>query len=77
MALGDRIAVMNDGRIEQLAAPAEIYSRPVTRFVAEFFGSQGMNFCRSDDRVLGARPEDIRLASDGLNDGVKIPQHGN
>jgi len=44
MTLADRIAVMRDGRIEQLASPEEIYSRPVNRFVAGFVGSPGMNF---------------------------------
>jgi putative spermidine/putrescine transport system ATP-binding protein len=38
MAMADRIAVMNAGRIEQAGAPAEIYGRPRTRFVADFIG---------------------------------------
>jgi putative spermidine/putrescine transport system ATP-binding protein len=38
LALSDRIAVMNAGRIEQVGAPAEIYERPRTRFVADFVG---------------------------------------
>ena len=44
MTLATRIAVMNQGRIEQLAAPMEIYHRPATRFVAGFVGSPAMNF---------------------------------
>jgi len=44
MTLADRIAVMKDGRIQQLDAPHEIYSRPVNRFVAGFIGSPQMNF---------------------------------
>jgi multiple sugar transport system ATP-binding protein len=44
MTLANRIAVMNRGRIQQLAAPHEIYSRPVNRFVAGFIGSPQMNF---------------------------------
>jgi putative spermidine/putrescine transport system ATP-binding protein len=39
MALGDRVAVMGEGRIQQIAAPAEIYRRPANRFVAEFVGT--------------------------------------
>jgi ABC-type sugar transport system ATPase subunit len=57
MALGDRIAVLNAGRIEQVATPAEIYRRPATRFVAGFFGSQGMNFATGEwEDQRGQRP---------------------
>jgi putative spermidine/putrescine transport system ATP-binding protein len=38
MAMSDRIAVMNAGRVEQLGTPSDIYSRPRTRFVADFIG---------------------------------------
>jgi iron(III) transport system ATP-binding protein len=38
MELGDRIAVMNEGRIEQVAAPREVYQEPATEFVARFVG---------------------------------------
>jgi multiple sugar transport system ATP-binding protein len=44
MTLADRIAVMKGGVIQQLAAPHEIYSHPVNRFVAGFIGSPAMNF---------------------------------
>jgi multiple sugar transport system ATP-binding protein len=44
MAMADKIAVMNDGRIEQLAGPQEIYDRPASMFVADFIGSPAMNF---------------------------------
>ncbi|MFZ5551096.1 MAG: ABC transporter ATP-binding protein [Pseudomonadota bacterium] len=44
MTLGDRIAVMRDGRVEQFGTPDDIYARPATRFVAEFIGSPSMNF---------------------------------
>lgn len=44
MTMGDRIAVMNAGQIQQLASPLELYNRPATRFVAEFIGSPPMNF---------------------------------
>jgi multiple sugar transport system ATP-binding protein len=44
MTLANRIAVMNQGRIEQFAAPMELYRRPATRFVAGFVGSPSMNF---------------------------------
>jgi multiple sugar transport system ATP-binding protein len=44
MTMGDRIAVMNQGKLQQVAHPLELYNRPATRFVAEFIGSPPMNF---------------------------------
>lgn len=44
MTMGDRIAVMQGGQIEQIATPLELYHQPATRFVAEFIGSPPMNF---------------------------------
>ncbi|MGC8469426.1 MAG: ABC transporter ATP-binding protein [Acetobacteraceae bacterium] len=44
MTLADRVVVMNQGRIEQLGTPADVYHRPATRFVAGFIGSPAMNF---------------------------------
>ncbi|HEY6134194.1 MAG TPA: ABC transporter ATP-binding protein [Rubrivivax sp.] len=43
MTLGDRIAVMKDGTVQQFGTPDDIYTRPATRFVAEFIGSPAMN----------------------------------
>jgi len=44
MTLGDRIAVMDDGKLVQVAPPLEIYDRPASRFVAGFIGTPPMNF---------------------------------
>ncbi|WP_324631127.1 ABC transporter ATP-binding protein [Phormidium sp. CCY1219] len=44
MTMGDRIAVMNAGAIQQIAPPLELYHRPANLFVAEFIGSPPMNF---------------------------------
>ncbi len=44
MTMGDRIAVMNAGQIQQIASPLELYNQPVNRFVAEFIGTLPMNF---------------------------------
>ena len=50
MTMGDRIAVMKDGEVQQVAAPLELYEKPANRFVAGFIGSPGMNFL--EGRVL-------------------------
>src|SRR4051794_1568255 len=42
MAMADRIAVMNEGRVEQLAIPGELYDEPATPFVADFIGDQSV-----------------------------------
>ncbi|CAI7979432.1 Trehalose import ATP-binding protein SugC [Frankia sp. Hr75.2] len=44
MTLGDRVAVLRSGRIQQVGTPTELYSRPATVFVAGFIGSPAMNF---------------------------------
>lgn len=44
MTMGDRIAVMSNGQIQQIASPLELYNYPANRFVAEFIGSPPMNF---------------------------------
>ncbi len=63
MTMGHRIAVMRDGRLQQVAAPQELYERPATTFVASFLGSPGMNLVpasasggelRIGDAVVGA-----------------------
>jgi multiple sugar transport system ATP-binding protein len=55
MTLGDRIAVMKDGQVEQFGTPEDIYARPASRFVAEFIGSPAMNLVsahRQDELLL-------------------------
>ncbi|MGD0248458.1 MAG: sn-glycerol-3-phosphate ABC transporter ATP-binding protein UgpC [Candidatus Limnocylindrales bacterium] len=44
MTMGSRIAVMNEGRLQQVGSPQELYDRPINRFVAGFIGSPAMNF---------------------------------
>ncbi|PXX60883.1 carbohydrate ABC transporter ATP-binding protein (CUT1 family) [Nocardia tenerifensis] len=45
MTMGDRVAVLRDGRLQQFSTPAELYDRPATAFVAGFIGSPSMNLC--------------------------------
>ena len=46
--MGDKIVVMKDGRIQQMADPIQLYDKPVNRFVAGFIGSPPMNFVKGD-----------------------------
>jgi putative spermidine/putrescine transport system ATP-binding protein len=68
LTMSDRLAVFNNGRIEQLGAPAEVYERPSTRFVAGFVGTSNLLTGDVAQRVLGRsgsftiRPEKIHLA---------------
>jgi len=56
MTMGDRIAVMNAGMLQQVAAPQEIYERPANTFVAGFIGNPGMNLLTGTlDPTIGAR----------------------
>lgn len=59
MAMSDRIAVMNKGRIEQIASPQEIYNHPATLFVATFIGEN--NIFQDGASTLAVRPEKIKL----------------
>jgi multiple sugar transport system ATP-binding protein len=62
MTLGDRIAVMRDGIVQQLGTPDDIYSRPATRFVAEFIGSPAMNMVGGQRGATGLQSAGIELA---------------
>ena len=48
MSLGDRVAVLDRGRLQQVGTPREVFARPVNRFVAGFIGSPPMNFVRCE-----------------------------
>jgi putative spermidine/putrescine transport system ATP-binding protein len=71
LTLCDRLAVMRDGRIEQVGAAADVYERPATRFVAEFVGTSNVLGGAAAARILGApetasiRPEKIRVYARG------------
>ncbi len=67
MTLADRVVVMNDGRIEQVGRPHDLYHMPKTRFVAGFIGSPAMNFLPSH---LGANGEGLKLR---LSENLTFP----
>ncbi len=64
LTMSDRIAVFNEGRIEQVGRPSELYEHPQTRFVAGFIGTS--NILERGGRTFTVRPEKIRLR---LEDG--------
>jgi multiple sugar transport system ATP-binding protein len=64
MTMGTRIAVMNEGRLQQVGTPQELYNRPVNRFVAGFIGSPSMNF--ADLEVQGSG-DTLRLNGAGIS----------
>lgn len=61
MGLGQRIAVMNHGCIQQIGTPYEIYHEPANTFVAQFMGSPPMNLIPQADSLWGFHPEDAWL----------------
>jgi putative spermidine/putrescine transport system ATP-binding protein len=63
LTMSDRIAVFNEGRIEQVGAPAEIYERPDNAFVAGFVGVS--NLIERDGRRFTVRPEKVALIENG------------
>ena len=62
MTMGQRIAVLNDGSLQQVGPPQEVYDRPANRFVAEFIGSPAMNFLEGG------------LASENEQDGIRTTE---
>jgi len=80
LSLADRLAVMNQGRIEQTGAPRELYEHPTNEFTARFMGEINVLAPNSTlagmlggppNRKLGFRPESAHLASDGVTAVVK------
>jgi multiple sugar transport system ATP-binding protein len=64
MGMGDRIAVINQGRLRQLGTPREIYDDPADTFVATFLGSPPMNLIPEGPDLLGFRPEHFAPRND-------------
>ena len=66
MGMGDRIAVIDRGKLRQVGTPTEIYEHPADEFVATFLGTPPMNLIERDGGSLGFRPENF-LPKDLLN----------
>jgi len=64
MSMATRIAVMNDGRVEQIGLPSEIYHRPTSRFVADFIGESNFLDVSRNGSVLMVRPECIKISTE-------------
>ncbi|HJU36839.1 MAG TPA: ABC transporter ATP-binding protein [Gaiellaceae bacterium] len=67
LTMSDRLAVFNEGRVEQVGTPAEVYEHPQTEFVAGFVGVS--NVVERDGRRITVRPEKIRMTDEGAGDG--------
>lgn len=63
MTMGDRVAVLKDGLLQQVAPPRELYDAPVNDFVAGFIGSPSMNLFPHDGVTLGVRPESMMVVT--------------
>ena len=72
LTMSDRVAVMNQGRIEQLGSPTDVYERPATEFVAGFIGVS--NLIERDGRRVSVRPEKVQLldADDPAPDQTRV-----
>jgi putative spermidine/putrescine transport system ATP-binding protein len=67
LTMSDRLAVFNDGRIEQIGSPADVYEHPETEFVAGFVGVS--NVLAREGRRFTIRPEKILMTPDGTGEG--------
>jgi multiple sugar transport system ATP-binding protein len=72
MTLGDRIAVMNGGCLQQLGPPQDVYDRPANVFVAGFIGSPAMNLLKARARGGTVTAGDLRVPAETVADGELI-----
>ncbi len=64
MTMGDRVAVLKGGKLQQFASPTELYDRPANAFVAGFIGSPGMNLVTAPVSSGGVRFGDVEVPLD-------------
>jgi multiple sugar transport system ATP-binding protein len=72
MGMGDRIAVMNRGKVHQFGKPEDVYHNPADTFVATFLGSPPMNLLEYQDFLIGFRPEHL-LPVSVYHEGDRAP----
>ena len=81
LTLGDRIAVLRDGEVQQVATPDTLWNEPANAFVARFVGFPGMNLLAAPTTLgvaapegahIGVRPEHVRLGADGVEAEVAL-----
>ena len=70
MTMADKIVVMNDGEVQQIAPPMELYNAPVNRFVAGFIGAVGMNFFEGG---IVENDGGARFVESGASGGLSVP----
>ncbi|MGH3476877.1 MAG: ABC transporter ATP-binding protein [Nocardioidaceae bacterium] len=75
MGLGDRIAVMDQGRVRQVGHPVEVYDHPADTFVATFIGSPPMNLVKHNGTLVGFRPEHLLPDETVSGERVAMPLH--
>lgn len=64
LAIGQRVAVLHAGCVQQFATPQQVYEEPANRFVAGFIGKPRMNFIQRDGGTLGIRPEHLEFCAE-------------
>ena len=86
MTMADRIVVLNEGRVEQVGSPMDLYRSPATEFVAGFIGSPAMNILDADSCLgreagpfanavrVGIRPEHVGIGEAGLTAKVRAKE---
>jgi multiple sugar transport system ATP-binding protein len=65
MSVGDRLAVLIDGRLEDIGEPQRVYDAPRTVAVARFLGERPMNFFDDESALVGIRPERVCFGAEG------------
>jgi multiple sugar transport system ATP-binding protein len=73
MGMGDRIAVMDQGKVRQLGTPEEVYHHPADVFVAQFLGSPPMNLLGTPTFIFGFRPEQFLPEGIAEDEGARVP----